>query len=361
MAGRIAGLDLLRGLAIGVVLVRHSWPQHFGGGGIVGVVMFFALSGYLITGLLVKDLDQFGRIRYGRFYVHRASRLLPALFAMLVGYALLTFTADPIAEGHRHAVWGLLTGLTYTANIPVLPHGVALGHLWTLATEEQFYLFWPVLLALGVRFRRIRAFTVVAAAGVLAGLLFELWWKSGNVTAIYTMPFSWALAIIVGSFARLGRGRLLRAWPDPGALRNALSVIAGAVLLGLCFLPEVKDRPVIYLLGGPVIALCSVVLIFHLETWQTLPRQWLRPVLLLGTISYAAYLWNYPISKWLAGADHVLDGWAPAGTIALTLGAATVSWFVVEQPAQRWRRRVEVRHLGLDAAVTAPRRFSPGR
>lgn len=345
---RIQGLDLLRGLAIALVLIRHSWPQHFGGGGIVGVVIFFALSGYLITGLLVKDLDCYGRIRYGRFYLHRAIRLLPALFVMLAVYALITFIWDPLSEGHRHAIGGLLTGVTYTANLPNLPHGLALGHLWTLATEEQFYLIWPILLALGVRFGLVKLFAAIAAFGVLAGLLLELWWKSGNVTAIYTMPFSWALAIVMGAVARLSQNRLRATLPRTGARRAAFSALALAVLLGLCFLPEVKDQPIMYLLGGPVIALCSLVLIFHLETWLTIPYRWMRPLLALGTISYAAYLWDYPISKWLAGADQELSPAGAGATVMLTIGAAAVSWVLVEQPAQRWRRRVEARGPAAD-------------
>ncbi len=104
---RIEGLDLLRGLAIALVLIRHSQLIHFGGGGIVGVVIFFALSGYLITGLLVKDLTSYGRIRYGRFYLHRATRLLPALFALLAVYALITFIWNPLREdrGTRSVWW----------------------------------------------------------------------------------------------------------------------------------------------------------------------------------------------------------------------------------------------------------------
>ncbi len=349
--GRIQGLDLLRGLAIALVLIRHSQLIHFGGGGIVGVVIFFALSGYLITGLLVKDLTSYGRIRYGRFYLHRATRLLPALFALLAVFSIITFIWNPLRVDRGHSVGVVLTGLTYTANIPNLPQGGALGHLWTLATEEQFYLVWPILLALGLRFRRMKLMAVIAVVGALAGLLLELSWKAGHIVEIYTMPFSWALAIVIGALARLGRDRIRQVLPGAGAPRAALSSLALVTLLGLCFLPDSKGEPIMYLLGGPLIALCTVVLIFHLETWVILPYRWMRPALALGTISYAAYLWNYPVAVWLAGPDRVMTTPQRVATIFLTIAIATVSWFVVERPAQRWRQRFDARRAERNLAT----------
>ena len=354
VARRIEGLDLLRGLAIALVLVRHSWPAVFGGGGIVGVVVFFALSGYLITGLLTKDIADHGRVRYGRFYLHRATRLLPALFLVLAVYTVVSLVWDPIHEGVRHVVWGLLTGVTYTANVPVLRHGVALGHLWTLATEEQFYLVWPVVLAVGIRLGRLRLVVGLAATGVLAGLLLQMAWRHETFASIYTMPFSWAIAIVIGAVARLGEPRFRRLLPGSGRPRSLLSGLALAVLLGLCFLPEVKDQPLMYLVGGPLIAVCAVVLIFHLSTWITIPVRWLQPVLMLGTISYATYLWNYPISKWLAGADLVLGGPAAVATIVLSVGAAALSWQLLEQPVAAWRRRWDRNQTRAEEAPAAP-------
>ena len=95
---RIEGLDLLRGLAILLVIVHHAWPEALGSGGIVGVVAFFALSGYLITGILKKDIRRSGRVRYGRFYRNRALRLLPALFLFMAVFALYTASASPFDD-----------------------------------------------------------------------------------------------------------------------------------------------------------------------------------------------------------------------------------------------------------------------
>jgi len=359
---RLQGLDLLRGLAILLVVIRHAWPEVVGGAGIVGVVIFFALSGYLITGLLTDDLRRYGRVRYGRFYLHRAARLLPALVAMLAIFAAITVTFDPIHEGAKNAAWGVFTGMTYTANIPGWPRAEALGHLWTLATEEQYYLVWPVVLAIGFYFGRAKLIAALFAVAVMVGLVASLLIRSDNVASIYTMPFSWAIAIVIGSIASLCAARLTRILPSAGRARGLLSLGALAVLLALCGLPEVKAYPAIYLVGGPLIAVSTVVLIFHLSTWQVIPVAWLRPLLWLGMISYAAYLWNYPITKWLAGSDHELDGLMAWASIPLTLAAAMLSWFLVERPAQRLRRRIETALRSRDllpALQDTPARSSP--
>ncbi|WP_196073231.1 acyltransferase family protein [Nakamurella alba] len=357
--GRIQGLDLLRGLAIFLVLIRHSWPGTFGGAGIVGVVIFFALSGYLITGLLVKDLQHFGRVRWGRFYFHRAVRLLPALYVLLAVYVLVNMTWNWLGETTDQTVWGVITGVTYTANMPYLTKGAALGHLWTLATEEQFYLLWPLLLGLGFRYRKVRIAAVIAIVVVFAGLIWQLWWRSDNVAAIYTMPFSFSPAIVLGSVARLGKARLQRILPPAGVARAALSTLAIGILFALCLLPEVKQYPVMYVLGGPLIAVCTIVLVLHVEHWRTLPRVF-APMLWLGTISYAAYLWNYPIMRWVLHEYGPRHPWWPWLTILYTLAAATASWFLIEKPLQRWRRRVDARHAERKAPAPVGRHAVAG-
>lgn len=354
---RIEGLDLLRGFAIFLVLVRHSWPEPFGGAGIVGVVVFFALSGYLITGLLMSDLQRFGKVRYGRFYFHRAIRLLPALVALLVVYGVVNVIFDPLREGLRLTARAIFTAITYTGNIPGQPRGAPLGHLWTLATEEQFYLVWPLLLAaVGFRLRSLLLAALLGFVIVGGGLALHISARADDIASIYTMPFSWALAMMIGAAARLGNGQLDRVLPAAGAPRGLLSLAVMGVLVGFCFLPEVKAEVLMYVLGGPVIAICTVVLLFHLKTWSVVPTALLRPMLWLGTVSYAAYLWNYPITKWLAGADQVLDGWTPVMAVVATVAAATVSWFVVEQPARRLRDLIDRRR---GSSVGAPGDLAP--
>jgi peptidoglycan/LPS O-acetylase OafA/YrhL len=320
-------------------MLRHAWPQTFVDAGIVGVVVFFALSGYLITGLLVRDISRFGRIRYGRFYLHRAIRLLPALLALLVAFALVEGLTN--LNGDRDSVLrSVIVGITYTRNIPLIDHGSELlQHLWTLATEEQFYLVWPVILVLGARFRRMRLAVALAGAAILGLLVLSLVWAAPDYGTVYPWPTSWAIAMVIGAAAQLGKARIRGLLPA-GSPRTA--AVAGAALLLLVVLSILPERNAgwsSYLIVGPVVAVATVPLIFFLTQWRSLPTPSLRPLLWLGTVSYAAYLWNNPLVGWLDAAGAA--GWTPILSIILTLVFAWLSWILVERPANRLRVRLD--------------------
>ncbi|MBT1611368.1 acyltransferase family protein [Curtobacterium poinsettiae] len=340
-SGRIQGLDVLRGAAITLVLLRHSWPDVFGMAGVVGVVVFFALSGYLITGVLVTDLHRAGHVRYGRFYRNRALRLLPALFLMLIGFAVVSLVWNPL--GDRETVLrSVVVSVTYTMNIPFNHGSDALSHLWTLATEEQFYLVWPLVLAVGIRLKKVRILMLACAAGILLAMIATMIITTPTISRIYPLPTSWCLAMIIGAAAYFGQNFLTNAHNGKSFRPAAswISVGAAIVILALSALPEAKDSPLTYLLVGPLAASCTVVLIAHLRTWEELPVKALRPLMALGLISYAAYLWNYPIHMWIsADPDFPFPG---LSTIALTLAAAIASWFLVEMPASKLKHRLDV-------------------
>ncbi|KRC47330.1 hypothetical protein ASE16_18675 [Leifsonia sp. Root227] len=325
---RIQGLDALRGLAILLVMLRHSWGDTFGGAGIVGVVAFFTLSGYLITGLLASDVRTYGRVRYLRFYKNRAIRLLPALVFALAGFAVVEGLLD--LGGHPAQVLRTVeVALTYTANVPGLNHGSDdMSHLWTLANEEQFYLVWPILILLAVRFRKEWLTVTIAAAAIVAVLGATILFTEPLVK-IYTWPSTWTIAMVVGAACQLGRNRLSL------VLRGVVARIGGVVglvgLVGLSFLPDAKSNPFVYLFGGAVIAVLTMLVVWWWKDIAVMPA-WSRPLVWLGTISYAAYLWNYPIGWWLRDLG-VTDWQAPA--ILLTVAAAAVSWFAVERPFNR--------------------------
>jgi peptidoglycan/LPS O-acetylase OafA/YrhL len=333
---RIEGLDLLRGLAIGLVLVRHAWPELVGGGGIVGVVVFFALSGYLITGILVSDIQSFGRVRYGRFYRNRIVRLIPALLVMLSGFTLVALTKDPLGERPEIAsAW--IVGLTYTADLPFVHGSESLGHLWTLAIEEQFYLIWPIVLVIGLKHGTLRRLLVYSAIAMLGACIVSTGMTSPRISEIYKLPTSWAITLLIGAAAFLERERVAYWLPRTGWERAALSSGALALLLGISIIPEAKNSPAAYLILGPLVAVLTVALIYHMRTWRKLPTIWLQPVLALGKISYAAYLWNYPLAKWLAQYPwYTGRSWL---SIVLTIAAATGSWWLVEKPISAWNRR----------------------
>ncbi|WP_166785850.1 acyltransferase [Cryobacterium sp. TMT1-62] len=349
--GRIEGLDLIRGLAIGLVLLRHAWPSTFGGGGIVGVVMFFALSGYLITGLLLSDIGCFGRVRYGRFYRNRALRLVPALVLMLGVLAVVTLILDP--WGDRAGLGrALLIGITYTGNLPIPLGSSGISHLWTLATEEQFYLVWPILLAIGVRFRRMRWVLAVSVLAIATVMIASMLMTAPDITRIYTLPSSWAIAMVIGAAAYVGQDALGRLLPKSGIPRAALSLLSLGILMMITFSPIAKSWHLTYVAIGPLVALLTVVIILHLREWKTLPKRWLKPALALGTISYAAYLWNYPVVLWLSATPAIPHG--PLLSLPITLLAATISWWLVERPFLAWKSR-------LDAQPSVPAQSAPAR
>jgi peptidoglycan/LPS O-acetylase OafA/YrhL len=333
---RIEGLDLLRGFAILLVLVRHSWPEFTGGGGLVGVVAFFTLSGYLITGVLMNDLRRHGRVRYGHFYRNRAIRLLPALGFLLLAFVIVEGVLN--VSGTRESVGrSLIVAATYTMNIPEFDHGSQnLSHLWTLANEEQFYLVWPLLLAFGLRIRKLRLVVAVVAVGLLLVLAATVV-VIEPVERLYPLPTSWTIAMVVGAAAKLGERRIDAFLHGRRATIGALVGVVG--LLVLAFLPDAKSSPVMYLVGGTLIGGLTVLLIWKLRTIPVVPT-YAKPLLWLGTISYAAYLWNYPMTWWLR--DAGLELWAPAAVV-LTLLAATASWFVVEKPFNRFKGRLDSR------------------
>ncbi|WP_165971334.1 acyltransferase family protein [Microbacterium oleivorans] len=344
---RIEGLDLLRGFAIVLVLLRHSWPQVFGGAGIVGVVVFFTLSGYLITGILVSDVRQHGRVRYGRFYRNRAIRLVPALAFLLVGFVIVEGVIDLIDT--RDAVWRtVVLAATYTTNIPGLePTSRSMTHLWTLANEEQFYLVWPLLLVLGIRLRRLRAVVLGAAVVILVALAVTIVVHRDDLTFLYTLPTTWTIAMVIGAAARLAQVRLNRIITE----RRRPWVAGGAVagLMVLVFIPDAKSSLIVYAVGGVLIGALTVALIWYLRTIPTVPSI-AKPLLGLGVISYAAYLWNYPVTFWVR--DLAPNSWPWIAPI-VTIGLATVSWFLVERPFNRFKARVThptAKHQGLAAS-----------
>lgn len=342
---RIAGLDLMRGIAVLLVLLCHSFPQVFGGGGVVGVVMFFALSGYLITALLDRDLRTYGRVRYGHFYRNRALRLLPALLLFLAAFTVITLVWDPAGERGRIAQM-LAVSLTYTNNLPVVHQMGSVAHLWTLATEEQFYLLWPLLLTLGLAKRgRIWLIIGVSAAVLYAVAAVSVWWAAPReaYATIYVWPSSWAVAMLLGASGYLARERLAR-WLPPTETNSgrALAAAALALCIAASFWPTLDKTGFGQLLVGPLVAALSVIIIRHLITWKNLPTSALRPLLALGTVSYAAYLWNYGIVVWFGGNQpENYELASMIGAFVLTLAAAALSWLLVEAPVARWRRRLD--------------------
>jgi peptidoglycan/LPS O-acetylase OafA/YrhL len=350
---RLPGLDALRGIAIVLVMLTHADGERFGSGGMLGVTLFFTLSGYLITGVLLRDLEPHGRVRYGRFFGARALRLLPPLLLVLLGYLVVEGVLDHFA-GRAHLLETVLTALTYTANLPYLAHGSgAFFHLWTLATEEQFYLVWPLVLAFAWQRGRTRLVVALGVVGSLALCAATVAYQWPDVARVYALPTSWSVALVVGCALRLGSDRAERLLPRrPAARRWLAGALVAALVLGSAA-PGLDASPVMYLLLVPATAVASAALILLTADLRGPARGPLRLLVALGTVSYAAYLWNLPIQQWLGDPQDLAGGVLGA---TLTLLAATASWWVVERPAARLRHRLHraaAPHPAIPAATAA--------
>lgn len=339
---RIAGLDVIRGCAVALVLVNHAaisgWSVNLGAG-VVGVVMFFALSGYLITGLLMGDLARTGRVRYGRFYRNRVLRLLPPMLPVVFTYVTIELVSRVASD--PNPLLSATVALTYTANLPILnEHTGGLSHFWTLATEEQFYLVWPVILAaLLARFQPNRTAVAVIAGGLLTaciGLVLQV-----RPEHVYTLPSSWAVALLVGCGARLCEERLAVLLPGRvSGFHRAAALVSLAVIVGVSVTTDLSQHWWTYTVAGPGVAVGAVVLIFWARSSPGPSRGLFRAVAFLGTVSYSAYLWNFPVALWIrsvTGPGYLVASLATAATLLL----AIASWLVIERPSARWRA-----HLG---------------
>ncbi|MFS8097477.1 acyltransferase [Lentzea alba] len=316
---RIAGLDVLRGIAILLVMLRHAFPDVFPGAGVVGVVVFFTLSGYLITGVLQRELATKGKVDFKKFYLRRARRLLPALIALTVIFAIVTLVFDPLGERDK-LVRTVAVLLTFTGNLPISGVSPAAFHGWTLATEEQFYLLWPALLAFAWTRNKVGAALAVTALAALAACTATLVWLWPNADNAYALPTSWFVCFVIGAAVRL-KGKDVPRWAVPVAL-------VGLAVLSVI---PLRGHALTYLVAGPAIAGCTAVLLLTWSKWETVSTP-LRPLVALGVVSYGAYLWNYPLTLWLRP-----ELGAAAGPIAavLTIVAAALSWRYVEEPVMR--------------------------
>ena len=352
IGGRTLTLDGLRGIAVAAVVAQHAWPGVLPGG-FAGVDMFFVLSGYLITRILVAELEPTGRINLWTFYARRVRRILPAalltviatclLYLMLLGPALpLTMRDEALAA--TFSVSNILfanRSVDYFAASPALSPFL---HFWSLAVEEQFYLVWPTLLFLvtvvGRRApQRIRAWAPIAAVAVLGLGSFALAMRAPETSAFYLLPHrGWEL-MVGGLFAWLQlRGRMVL----PERLRpyRAAGVGAGYALLAVVFLfaPSLGRWP------GPATLLPVLGTALLVAAGDGMPGARIltsAPLQFLGRISYALYLWHWPL---LACAFLLaLPAVEPPFWVALpaVIGAvliATLSTRLLEEPIRSSRR-----------------------
>jgi len=325
--GHRPALDGIRGVAILAVVGFHlaGWPA----GGAYGVDLFFVLSGFLITTLLLEEQNKAGRISLRGFYVRRARRLFPALAAML----LVIAAAGPIAFGAKRTIEIVASSL-YAANFvrafaasDPLAVGPA-GHLWSLAQEEQFYLVWPLILIVFLRFR-LRGL-LVGALLMFVGLCVYRWALAANgatFSRLYFGPDVRADGLMLGcaaAFAHASGVRVSGRWGWVG--------LAVFVLACLPAHPATVASQVRLL---PVVEIGSALLILAVLQRGTLERMLaFGPLVWLGTISYSLYLWHY-FAWWATGHRAVL-------ALPISVVLALASYHLVERRFRHRRSKAAV-------------------
>ncbi|POH74936.1 hypothetical protein CVS27_03490 [Arthrobacter glacialis] len=341
---RNAALDGIRGLAISAVIASHFVPGGFKGGA-YGVLVFFVLSGYLITTLLLKEHERSGRIDLKAFYARRALRLLPALYVFLVvalGMSLLFGRELRMDPGG--SLVGSVLAFFYVFNWVdfaglQIPHSMT--PLWTLSVEEQFYLVWPLLLVLmlGAPLLKKHLQGIVLAAAVLfTGLGIAAYLVFGLMS--YYRSWTWIAPLLLGVSLAIAQhrtqGRL-------GTELARLAPIAWALLILVAAYPPTLDSVVTHAVVVPLLSVASCIIIARSVDGATSfsTRVLSLPVLgYLGRRSYGLYLWNLIALETL---EHFIHHPALliACALAATFAVAEASYRWVEMPALRLKHRFE--------------------
>jgi peptidoglycan/LPS O-acetylase OafA/YrhL len=366
----LPALDGVRGVATLGILGVHA-GVFLTGGGFYLLDSFFALSGFLITSLLIGEWGQKGTVRLRAFWIRRARRLLPGLFVMLIGVSVLyaifvptgtypTLRGDAIASLAYVANWHfILAGSNYFDRTGLTS---PLIHMWSLAVEEQFYLLWP-LVFLGVIkiWRSLRALLIVCIVGSLASALeMALLYNGTNNTRLYFGTDMHAQSLLVGAGLAAGVAMWSRrrqgsqavqpdtiepkrlgggAWQVRTPLaRTLLAVVglAGVVGSAILYTTVNSSEPFAYRGGFLLASLATSAVLLNVACVQrsVLARVLaFRPLAYVGRISYGLYLWHYPIFSYVDRARTGLGGWPLFGVrFAPTLAFAVVSFYLVERP-----------------------------
>jgi len=361
-----------------VVIMGYHGGVFFGRGGFYSLDTFFALSGFLITSLLVAEWQRTSSVRLRLFWSRRARRLLPGLVAMLLGVSLSAAFLVPAGTYPDLRADGL-SSLFYVANWHFIATGSnyfgqtglasPLLHLWSLAVEEQFYLLWPLLvLAILKKWASLRVLLVVCVVGALASALeMALLYSPSDANRLYYGTDTRAQSLLVGAalavaLALVARRRRHLGTLSPAAGATARPVggdpawaattasgcralvglgavgVAGSVALWIL----VSSNDAFAYRGGFLLAALSTALILLsvvCAQGSVLARGLsVAPVRYVGRISYGMYLWHWPLFLYIDGARTGLTGWSLFGVRAVaTVAVATASFYVVERPIRQGR------------------------
>jgi peptidoglycan/LPS O-acetylase OafA/YrhL len=385
----IPALDGLRAVAVALVLADHGGIPGMSGG-FLGVDIFFVLSGFLITSLLLDELGRSGRIDLGGFWIRRARRLLPALVLMVLAVAVgrQFFPPEAVAGLRDDAVatffwvanWMFVADKTdyFSQGAPPSP----LQHAWSLGVEEQYYILWPLLLiavavSLAVRARRRRRWATLGGVRLAVFLMATLGALASAAAAVVLasdaardrvyfgtdtraqalLVGAAASALLVGDWSSLNRGwSLIRSrwgrWTARLLPIIGLTLLAAAGHYATGSAREFRGGLLIAVAVAAVLVVAPVALeqrgaVATVLAWS--------PLVWLGTISYGVYLWHWPIFLVLNGERTGWSGLSLFGVrCAATLAVSAASWWLIEQPVRKWRPvRVPLLPLAGATAATA--------
>jgi peptidoglycan/LPS O-acetylase OafA/YrhL len=331
--GRIATLDGLRAISIAIVfaahLVGHGAPvalEHFLAD--FGVRTFFVVSGFLITTLLLRERTKTGSISLRSFYVRRVFRIFPAFYfylgCMVVARALgwievsnedFAFAATYTMNFHAHRAWWV-------------------GHLWSLAVEEQFYLLWPMMMyALGTPRARTGALVAIVCAPILRVVATRIWPAMSELND-QAFPFVFD-SLAIGCVLAIARDTLEADQRYTALLDSPAFWLVPA----LCIASLAIQKPIFNLGVGVSLGNLGIALAIHKcvrapDTAVGRVLEW-KPLVWIGTLSYSLYLWQQPFL------NRHSDAWFAAfpQNLGLAFAAAMVSYYLVEQPVLNWRAR----------------------
>jgi len=362
-------IDGLRALAVSLVVVFHAGASWLPGG-FIGVDVFFVISGYLITGLLVDEHRRTGHIRLKAFWARRVRRLGPALFlviavvlpASMIWLSRIGTETGPAAKAalatlllNANHFFMVAAGDYFAAAAETNP----LLHMWSLSVEEQFYLFWPLGLLALLRWRGAKGLVPVVAVALAAALAVAVWgWKGWSAQAqFYLMP-SRAWELLAGALlaVALRRGTATR-WVNTGVASVVAPLGLGLILFSALTYSGLWGFP--FPLGlAPVAGAVLLIWAGAVGPGNAVSRLAALPwVVYLGRISYPLYLWHWPLLV-LARGPRLWEPspWADVAAAAAAVLAAAATYELVEKPWQRWTAQEAVttdRVLRLGVATTA--------